>query len=224
MTYPRGLDLSAYQVIPDPLSWLAAAREFGVAFCYLKASEGNGNRSTVYASRQEACRALNLRSGPYHFAHPDALACDPIREAALCHEVAGPWQPGDLPPALDLEEAPIQMPASEIVAWALAWLQETERLSARQPVLYTGPGFWAGRLGRTRALSQYDLWTAQYPDESRPVEPVRGRNPAIMAWRTWSIWQWTGHGAIPFYRGALDLNVYRGTIDDLDRWCGLEVT
>lgn len=224
----RGIDLSGWQTINDPLSWLAAARSCGISFVGIKSSQGNSSRSKVYAARQEACRALNLRSGPYHFANPDALARDPQLEATLCHEVAGPWQPGDLPPTLDFEDDaahPIILPPAVLVQWGLTFLEEIGRLAELPvdlaPILYTGPGFWGQKLTRTTAFARFPLWQAEYHNESRPKDPeVAGDKPSHMApWPAWKIWQWTGKGQLPFHNGDLDLNVYNGTVDDLDQWC-----
>jgi GH25 family lysozyme M1 (1,4-beta-N-acetylmuramidase) len=221
MRRARGLDLSAYQTILEPKTWLAAAQAAGYSFCFLKTSEGNKTKSKVYQARYKAGRDLGLHMGAYHFAHPDATARDPQREAALMFEISGPWQPRDVPPVLDLEETDPNLTPGALTQWARAFLQEIERLSGRHPLLYTGPNFWMTKLARSPALAEWPLWIAQYPCESKPQEPIDSKGPTKLApWPTWLFWQWTGKGRLLFHTGDLDLNLFNGTEAELSAWCG----
>jgi lysozyme len=216
----RIIDISGWQKIDDPGAWMVAARAAGFHGIYSKATEGNGNKSTAHSVRVAAARAAGLHAGAYHFGRPDATAGDPLREAALFADVAGPWLPGDARPALDLELVDGKVPAKALNQWALSFLLETERLQGRRPILYTGPSFWRQRLGTTADLAGYGLWQAEYHNEHRPTEPKHEQGPSRMdAWPRWLLWQWTGNGTVPFHRGPLDLSVFNGSVEQFDRWC-----
>lgn len=217
--YVKGLDISAWQTIPAPTIWMAQAHLAGIRFCYLKASEGNSSKSKLYDERYAACRALGIHAGPYHFANPDTLEGDPQREAARCFEVSGPWQSGDLPPALDLESNLHRLPRFDLIQWAKSWLEEAARLFGVRPTFYTYRNFWATELDCSDAFAAYPLWQAEYHNETNPKEPTPGQGPKGMI-PEWKIWQWTGKGRLDFHAGDLDLNVFRGSEADLDLWCG----
>jgi lysozyme len=229
-TRARGCDISAYQQFDDPARWFANARSGGLSFCFIKSTEGNGSRSRLYASRKAAAAEAGVKAGPYHFAHPEAVQGDAVREAALSHEVSGRWASGDLPPVLDLEQAPAGMSADALAEWGLTFLAEVHRLSGRTPMLYTNPWFWRTRLApakRSAEFGRYGLWVSQYPNESKVEWPTdRYRPTALYPWNsgatdveTWAFWQFSGRGIVPWHRGPVDLDVFNGTEQDLDRFC-----
>lgn len=191
----------------------------GVRFCYLKASQGITIPSKVYHSRAEAARAVGIHVGPYHFADP---GLDSHRQVELMLRVAGKWAPGDLPPALDLESSPASMTGSAIEAWALRWLADAQMMCGRKPILYHGPRFWRerGHVPQLLAGAKLDVWRAEYHNEHAPSFPGPASHPA--SWNLWPgyrIWQYSGNGRLPFYKGALDLNAFTGTEAELDAWC-----
>lgn len=226
MTSPcvAGLDIYHPSPVGDPRGFFRMAREHGLGFCVIKATEGDKRqasalRSPSYHARRDAAMAAGLHVGAYHFAHPDGKARDAIGEARKFVGHAGRWAMGDMPPTLDFEdsegEAGTMTPAARI-AWALACLQEIEQLAGVRPMLYTYKDYWASKLARTLALAGYPLWWAEYNGKTSPS--------LVTSW-PWVLWQHTGHGRLPWAPGVgsladWDLDWFNGDALALARFCG----
>lgn len=210
-----GFDISSYQRIDDPDRFFADAYAAGQRFVLIKASEGNGLRSSTYKQRWAAALRNGLHAGPYHFAGPERLLGDAKHEARLLYEVAGPWNPGDLPPVLDLESAPPNMNPAELQRWLEEWLGSIEGICGRRPLIYSYPGFIHGRMRSAPLLAQWGLWLAHYNGKPMVKAPV--------PWMTWRFWQWTGDGRVPWYadgKQPIDLDWFNGTEAELRDFCG----
>lgn len=73
-----------------------------------------------------------------------------------------------------------------------------------------------------------DLWIAQYPDNTPPIDTnVNSGNPEMPVGRTsgWSMWQYTSKGnGLEYGTGratACDLDVFNGSVDDMKTWLGI---
>jgi GH25 family lysozyme M1 (1,4-beta-N-acetylmuramidase) len=100
----------------------------------------------------------------------------------------------------------------DIVKWCRVFLERIETITARLPIVYTGPSFWRYRLGRSEFFSRYPLWEADYRKSSfqkREPKPIPG-------WAA-TFWQYTGKGTSPGVDGRVDLNYFLGTAYDLER-------
>jgi GH25 family lysozyme M1 (1,4-beta-N-acetylmuramidase) len=219
-----GLDIYHPSPIGPPLTFFRLARDHGIGFVTIKATEGDKRTASAllspsYHERRDAARVAGLHVGPYHFAHPDGRARDAIGEARLFVGHAGKWQSGDLPPALDFEDSEGYagtMTTTARIAWAAACLQEIEQLCGVRPMLYTYKAYWQSQLGRTLAFAGYPLWWAEYNGLTLPS--------VVTGW-PWTIWQTTGHGRLPWALGAggkanWDLDVFSGDAMALARFCG----
>jgi len=208
-----GLDISSWQTFEDPDEFFAAAYRSGMRFCYIKATEGNGVRSKVYKERYLAARRQGLHAGPYHFAGPERSVDDAKREAELMYEVTGPWNPGDLPPAIDLESVPSGMNPAELQQWLEEWLRTIEGMCGRRPLVYSYQAFILHFLHNFPLLKEWGLWLACYNGQ----DSVRAPAP----WDEWRFWQWIGDaGRVPWYKGAVDLDWFNGSEAELQMFCG----
>jgi lysozyme len=221
-----GIDVSPYQ---PRIDWRAVAGA-GHAFAYCKATEGNGWVSSRYRDQRAGARLAGLVTGAYHFARWETAgdpAADARDEAAHFFDVVGALEPGDLPPALDLEWITGQKrPALQLVVWARAFVEEVERLFGAWPIIYTGPSFWrycllpAGRPALD--LTSWPLWVADYTPTGGKPDPMKD----AASWK-WTFWQFTGHGRCPGItdaHGALvdcDINRFNGTLAELRVLAGL---
>lgn len=180
-----------------------------ITHLYIKTSEGRGRENDAFVTQAVMAHARGLLVGPYHFARPDAKPDDPEAEAdasvKLCEGLTL-----TLAPVLDLEAAkdwPDATPTM-LTEWALRWCRRVASLTGRIPIVYTGPGFWGGRLGHTAALSDLRLWVAAYPTmlPGTNVPP-----PKLGAWVP-SAWQYTGHGRVHGIEGEIDLSYVYGDL------------
>src|SRR6266581_8026183 len=102
-TYAKGIDVSHYN---GAIGWTQVATA-SYRFVFAKATEGSTLIDPTYSINRAGAKSFGLRVGGYHFARP-AGSTDPARVANAIAQadffltVAQP-QPGELPPALDLE-------------------------------------------------------------------------------------------------------------------------
>ena len=94
--YPiHGIDVSHHQ---GAIDWKKVAGD-GVAFAYLKATEGGDHRDRTFARNWREARAAGIAVGAYHF----FTFCRPGAEQAANVLAVVPAAPDALPPAVDLE-------------------------------------------------------------------------------------------------------------------------
>lgn len=194
-----GIDVSYYQ---GEITWERVARS-GVRFAFIRAYDG----VTVYDPRfvanwQGAQRAKILR-GAYQFFRP---AQSPIDQADALVRVLHQHGPGELAPVLDVETTD-GLPLELVAQRAAAWIVRVKSELGVDPIVYTNPGMW--RLRPARELVTQPLWLAHYTTQCPPE--IAG------PWTRWQFWQYTDNGRVPGIGGAVDLDVFAGTLDDLRR-------
>ncbi|MEL7466621.1 MAG: GH25 family lysozyme [Pseudomonadota bacterium] len=182
----RGIDVSHYQ---GDVDWDEVAGA-GVAFAYVKATEGMTGRDPAYARHRRGARAENLRVGAYHFFRPDD---DPQKQADHFLSVVE-VRAGDLPPALDLERADAEEAGEAFRDAALAWLKRVETATGCAPVVYASPVFWNSHLGAD--FASYRYWLAEYASKPNPPKTAP----------PWTFWQHSQRGQVPGVHGMVDLN------------------
>lgn len=215
-----GIDVASWQhPTGQPIDW-RAVRGAGHAFAFIKATEGpsspGGGRYTNPWFNQDwvGAGSAGLYRGAYHYAQPTANTADAIGDARHFIAATGVMNgPGDLPPVLDLEEHN-GLSRAEVVAWSRAWLDEVQRLTGRQPIIYTGPWFWNTYVGST-AFTNYRLWIASYTSAPGP-------GPLPGGWPAWTIWQWTSSGIVPGIVGLVDMNRFCCSLSTLAALAGGE--
>lgn len=186
-----GVDVSNHQ---GPIDW-AALRAAGVAFAYIKASEGASFVDERFDANWRAAHGAGVPRGAYHF----FTLCQPGQIQAR-HFLRTVGARGELPPALDAEHmGPCRRspttddPAREIVAF----LDEVERVSGERPIVYTTrrfhDAFLIGKLDGER------FWI-----RSLGVPPRFRRD-------SWLFWQVDNAAERPGVAGPVDLNVFRGS-------------
>lgn len=192
---PRGVDISHYDGDVD----LNKAKSSGVAFAYIKATEGVTIVDPAFARDSKKALAQNLPWGAYHFYEP---ADDPKAQAALFVRTAGPFK-GKLPPVLDIEVTR-DVKDAQIASGVETWLKEVEAKGGCKPLVYSYGHFLEDHLGGD--LGGYGLWLAAY--EPKPYVP-RG-------WDSWLIWQHSETGKVAGIRGDVDLNLFHGDAEALE--------
>jgi GH25 family lysozyme M1 (1,4-beta-N-acetylmuramidase) len=199
-----GVDVASWQHGGgQPINW-ASVRNAGHRFAFVKATEGastpGGGRYTNpwFAQDWVGAGAAGLYRGAYHFGQPTGDPVDAVLDARHFVAATGVMNGAlDLPPVLDIEVAN-GLSKAQMVAWISAWLTETQRLTGRQPIIYTGPYFWNTNVGST-AFTGYRLWIASYTSAPGP-------GPLPGGWPTWAFWQWTSTGTVPGITGNTDIN------------------
>lgn len=249
MSYPdgyaiRGVDLSSIQTTRVDgryvdIDWKKVAAS-GVRFAYARCGYGNEPPDEAFHVFAGGAEAAGIAVGAYHVGFPIRIASDPGADPvsqARAHFAASQSQginPGELPPALDLEWPVPGTPewskhgcTPEFVReWALGYLAEMrELLGGRLPVLYDGfPNYWSaiGGSGEPR-FKEYPLWRVDY--RPKPVTPG--------PWEQFTLWQCGGGGSADqpatstthLPNGAIvDEDVFRGDEEAWREFLMLDVT
>jgi lysozyme len=220
-----GIDISHDQ----PAANWAAVKAGGVAFVFIKATEGTNYTDPSFAEHWVGAGGVGLPRGPYHFFRPafDALLQATAFVAAIQAD------PGELPPMVDLEDTDAVTNDARIQAVA-TFLNEVQTRLGRTPILYTGASWWNTNMrssaGQYPAWAQnYILWVAQYPWDpihpkpaqlaSLPALPViqatGGQAIPIGFQEAWTVWQFTGLGQINGINSAVDMDLFSGALADL---------
>jgi lysozyme len=183
------LDLS--NLNPGPIDFARIYRA-GQRRVYLKATEGLTFEDSYYRGRRLLAQRVGLKVGAYHFSHSEHNPA--AQEARHFCTVIGPLKPGyDLRPCLDFEFG------ATSAAWALAFLDEAERILGVRPIIYSYPDF----LQRAKfAKVPAALWLASY-----------GRNDGVehpyaipLPWHSIVAHQYSSRATMPGVPGLVDIS------------------
>ncbi len=194
----KGIDVSYYQ---RNIDW-AAARDDGVVYAFIRVSDGSTFVDPRFQENWAGARAAGVKRGAYQFFRSNR---DAVVQADLLLDQMGALQDGDLPPVLDVESTDGQTSATvrrKIKQW-------TDRVEARlgiKPIVYTGPYFWRDQVKGTDHAAN-PLWVAHYQTEC-PLVPE--------PWSSWTFHQYSDAGRVAGIAGNVDMNVFAGTVADLD--------
>ena len=200
-----GIDVSHWQGLID---W-SEVRRSGVLFAFIKATEFPDKRTKIHVDVRlkeniEGANNNGILWGAYHFFRTHI---DPVIQAQVFCETVGKFL--SLPPVLDLEVAGCK--GKKLNQKVSAFLEETEKISGRRPIIYTSGGFWRPMMmyeKRTDAdwAKEYPLWLAQYTSTwPTPCYP----------WAGWDFWQYSDKGRLPGIKAAVDLNWFNGSLLEL---------
>jgi lysozyme len=202
-SFIKGIDVSSYQGV---INFTDVANS-GVVFAICRASHGITN-DTTFSANWSGFKAAKVIRGAYHYFIPTD---DVQAQIDGFVKAVGPLQPGDLPPALDLEDpaAWASIAQADRLPLVLTWLQGVQAALGIQPVIYCDLNFIAQVFGgNATALGAYGLWIAHYSSTDA--------TPAIPStWAAWLIWQWSDTTSVPGITGNVDGDRFNGTLADL---------
>jgi GH25 family lysozyme M1 (1,4-beta-N-acetylmuramidase)/LysM repeat protein len=184
----------------------------------MKATEGLNYIDKTFAPNWLNTKRVGIVRGAYHYLRGEV---DGAQQADLYLKTVQ-FESGDLPPVLDLENIGNEnISNSVMVARAEAWLNRVVQVTNKTPMIYSGPFFLRDRitrpvLGPPLWAKKYSLWLANYllnlHAGSLPIQPS--------GWQEWKIWQYTDKGKVPGIDGLVDLNWFRGTMEELYAFVG----
>lgn len=199
--YPvRGIDVSHHQ---GAIGW-RRAKQAGVDFAYLKASEGGDHRDRTFAVNAQAAAQLGLPTGAYHF----FTLCRSGEEQARNFLAATATARLRLPPAVDLEFGGncAGRPARATFNHELAvFIQAVRKQTGREPILYVTPEFHAAYLAHS-PFQRRGMWVRDLIGGLSAPSHARVR-----------FWQYGARGRVDGIEGPVDLNVFVGEAEAFDR-------
>jgi len=203
--YPvHGIDVSRWQ---GEIDW-AAVRAAGVAFAFLKATEGGDLADPSFPANWQGAARAGVPRGAYHFYY----FCRSAEDQARWFIRHVPRDRAALPPVLDLEwnhRSPtcrLRPDPATVLAEAARFLDILTAHYGQRPVVYTTVDFY--RETGIGALPDTEFW----------LRSVAGHPSDVYPGQRWSFWQYTGTGVVPGVRGPVDINVFAGSVADWARW------
>jgi autotransporter-associated beta strand protein len=198
--YLRGIDVSNWQGSVD---W-ATVRNSGVAFAFVKTTEGCDYTDPGYASRIQGAHDAGIMVGAYHFARPDThttkgnnatITTDATNEASdFVSYSRSSMQTGYLRPVLDMEAGATALTGTELSLWTNTFVNRVKTLTGLDTIIYCNTD-WA-RHHLDSSVTGSNLWIANYNGG-----PSSGNEPGVGVWWTagknWDFWQWTSSGSVP---------------------------
>ena len=201
----HGVDVSKYQ---GDIDW-QAVKESGVAFAFIKATEGGDNIDPKFQQNWEGAKAAGVPHGAYHFVY----WCRPPGEEIAQFKRIAPADPDALPPVLDVEATPTSRTCKrtlyreEVLEDMRKMLEDMERHYGKKPIIYTSVDFYQSIL-HSDALSDYPIW----------VRSTKYHPTVRYGSRKWTFWQYRSDGNVPGIRGNVDQNCFHGSHDQWRRW------
>lgn len=179
-----GIDISHYQTLTSP----AAVRGNGIAFAWIKATEGADYRDPAFSGLAANLAAVGIRTGVYHFARPGSAA----GQARFLRSVAsGDMGNGHLYPVLDMEDNAIGDPNG--------FINQFYDALGGPMVVYANLDWWTHRLNPIAWGNRNIVgWIARYNGD--PGNPGF-TYPRMVAH------QHTDAGNVPGFAGTVDRNV-----------------
>jgi len=200
--YPvRGVDVSHHQ---GEIDWAAVAKVQQIGFAYVKATEGGDWIDPRFTANWQAARRAGLRVGGYHF----FTFCRPALEQARHFLDVLPKEPDTLPPAVDVElggNCATSASDREVEAEVSLWLETIARATGREPVVYATHEAYDRFLRSPRLRRRVwirDIW----------------REPRLVQADPWALWQFDARARIAGIPTFVDVDVFRGSQVDLQRF------
>lgn len=195
----HGIDVSHHQGTIDWDAVKATEKgEYPIRFAFMKATEGGDYKDSRFAENFRGAGEVGIIRGAYHFYNPNT---DPVRQADFFISQVRLVK-GDLAPVLDVERKPRDK--VQLQADLKKFLHRLEQHYGVKPIIYTSFKY------KTRYLDDpefdaYPFWIAHYYVDTLSYEG------------TWHFWQHTDYGTVPGIDTNVDLNVFNGSWEELQR-------
>jgi len=209
----EGIDVSSWQ---GNIDWTQVAGA-GKVFAIARIGDGLSHDS-YFAQNWAGIKNAGMIRGAYQYFR---TGDDPGAQADIVVAAVGVLGPGDLPVTIDVEEpSPSVGPAAYNQA-IHTWVDRVQQGTGKKPIIYTGRYYWNPYVA-TSDFVDNALWHAQYTLASCP-------NIADQ-WGNWTMWQYRADpyppvpgGTCPGVSGWVDLDVFNGSIDDLNAFANAVV-
>jgi len=212
----QGVDISTFD---GKIDW-KAVREAGIEFVYIKATEGiqqdanHTARTAYFRSNWRKTLTKSLLRGAYHFFRDNLDSELQAETFVQALQDAGGLKDSDLPPVLDVETNDGADSPTRVLRVHRCLAKIKDKLGIR-PLLYTYRSFWDDHMDDS--FGEYPLWLAAYGND-KPVGPSVPDRPAPAlpkGFNDFVIWQYAEFGTVAGMNSGVDLNLFRGSRDEL---------
>lgn len=192
----HGIDVSHHQ---KKIDWNAIKAD-SIHFVFMKATEGKNFLDPRFKKNWRNAQQQKIIRGAYHFYRPSVHSTIQAQHFIKTVQLAS----GDLPPVLDLEVTD-NRPKQIIIDGARNWLIAIENHYGIKPIIYTNRDWYEKYIEGN--FEDYVIWMAAYTIVPRPK---------LSDDTQWHFWQYTNNGRVRGVNGAVDLNVFYGSKEQLD--------
>jgi len=187
-----GLDVSHHSGSVD---WNQVMAQ-GFQFAYIKSSEGVDNPDPMFEENWRGIKQAGLARGAYHFYVTED---DPVDQADFfASRIAD--DPGDLPPAVDVELLGANT-SGDMTETLQTFLETLTQKTGVRPIIYTDSTFWDSHY--EPIFSDYGLWMSEY-GVRMPKTPF--------GWDSWAFWQHAQNQVVDGVEKNVDLNLLHPTL------------
>lgn len=192
-----GIDVSRFQ---GTIDW-QPVKDSGVVYAWIQISRSVTDLDAKFDYNWRRAKEVGILRGAYQRFQPDQ---DVARQAEIFLDTLGPYEAGDMPPMLDVEDDGGRTPA-QIAAAVQQWMDIVEPVVGVKPIIYTGYYFWKDKVAAD--FSEHPLWIANYSAEC-PLIPD--------TWSRWTFHQYSSSARIPgITENTVDVNKFNGTLEEL---------
>ena len=194
-----GVDVSHYQGKIDWTKMHTIYNLYPINFAFIRSTMGTSSIDETFEENWEGAKENNILRGAYHFYRPDENST--LQAQNFIAKVK--LKNGDLPPVLDIETLPKTQSMDRLVEGIKNWCKIVEEHYDIKPIIYTSDKYFEDYL--QNHFDGYIIWIANY---NFWVQEMKGH---------WDFWQFTEKATIDgVKRYKVDVNIYNGTIDDLE--------
>ncbi len=194
-----GIDVSEYQSKIDWSLIENVEQDFPIQFVLIRATAGCDREDSRFKENWDSAKNYNFVCGAYHYYRPNENS---LKQAALFMKTVS-LKKGDLPPVLDIEHLPKNQPLDSLKVGLKRWLTTIEKHYGVKPIIYTGEKYASDFLHQE--FSEYSFWIANYNVFVEKIKP------------DWLFWQFTEKATITGIKGNVDLNIFNGNYNDLEK-------
>lgn len=216
---PVGIDVSYWQGSLTQSNWNSVYSS-GRRFAFVRATHwtatgetyAHGDPDPYFVNNMNRATTAGLYTGAYNFARPTRRS--PSTDASYFLTYASPYMAsGYLRPMLDLEEGGGSTPvgAANLTDWANAWLDYVESQTGVEGLVYCNSNYANNYLNWR--LNHRTLVIANYSCSSNPQTANPPAGTGIFP--TWFFWQYCSTGSVPGIAGNCDLDVFNGTLSQM---------
>ncbi len=209
------IDISRYQVVTDWSSVAARAR-----LAAIRLTVGDYYTDAVFPSHWSGAGDSGMLRTAYHVIAPaDSTNVRKISADAqmgLFFKALGDRR-ADVPLVLDCELARGQT-KGYITSVIARCIELAYSYSGKYPIIYTRKSWFDYYTNPHPLFPLCDLWPARY--STVLTSPWSDGYYKFRDWTDWKLWQWSEKGIIPGITGAVDLDWFNGSANDLLEYAG----
>lgn len=195
-----GIDVSEYQGTIDWENVNTIQEAYKIEFVVVRATAGKDKVDSKFKRNWNNVKSKYIR-GAYHYYRPNENSIEQAQNFIENVKLSK----GDLPPILDIEKLPKTQSIDSLKMGLKRWLKKIENHYKVKPIIYSGESYYNDFL--EDEFSEYPFWIANYNFWKKEID------------NDWIIWQFSENATIKGINNAVDLNVFKGTKNDIKQLC-----